>query len=183
MDSLRRIPVTIPIIVLVVTSSGWLLTGCDLLGQTQAEEGNNSMASTPDSTNPPANQPSEEPNGNPTVPVELDMREANILDVQIEQTGAGTFRFDVTLVHDDLAEAPDFANWWVVEDLNGAELGKRVLLHSHGNQPFTRSETISIPAGVQVVIVRGHDMQHGYGGQAMRVDLLTGEVEAIQDRD
>jgi hypothetical protein len=57
------------------------------------------------------------------------------------------------------------------------------LLHSHGNQPFTRSESITIPEDVEIVIVRGHDMKHGYGGQAMRVDLGTGEIEVVADRE
>lgn len=112
---------------------------------------------------------------------DLDMREANVLGVKFNQTGAGEFIFEVTLVHDDLGEAPEYADWWIVEDLNGVELGRRVLLHSHGNQPFTRSEIIHIPDDVEMVLIRAHDMQHGYGGQAMQVDLQTGEVKIVSD--
>jgi hypothetical protein len=82
-------------------------------------------------------------------------------------------------VHDDDGESPNFADLWQVEDLSGNILGIRVLLHSHGNQPFARSETITIPQAVSEVVVRGHDMIHGHGGQSMRVDLNTGVVEAF----
>jgi hypothetical protein len=108
---------------------------------------------------------------------ELDLREANVLDVTFEHRGEGNFLFEVTLVHDDEGETPNFADSWQVEDLSGNVLGIRVLLHSHGNQPFARSETISIPQDVTEVIVRAHDMLHGHGGQSMRVDLQTGIVE------
>jgi hypothetical protein len=92
---------------------------------------------------------------------ELDLREANVLDVTFEHRGEGIFLFEVTLVHDDEGETPNFADSWQVEDL----------------QPFARSETISIPQDVTEVIVRAHDMLHGHGGQSMRVDLQTGIVE------
>jgi hypothetical protein len=103
------------------------------------------------------------------------LREANVLAVEFELLEDGRYRFDVTLVHDDDGEAPEFADWWQVETEEGQILGQRILAHAHGNQPFTRSLTFEIPAGVTIVIVRGHDMQHEFGGQAMRVDLQTGE--------
>ncbi len=112
---------------------------------------------------------------------DLDLREANVVDVRFADLGNGEFRFDVSLFHDDDGEAPDFADWWQVEDLSRNVLGKRILLHSHSTAPFTRSEVISIPSGVTVVIVRGHDMAHGFGGQSMRVDLATGQVEPFDE--
>ncbi|NIS80958.1 MAG: hypothetical protein GTO14_12280 [Anaerolineales bacterium] len=121
----------------------------------------------------PAQSSTETPSPSP-LGDELDLHEANILSVSIEDLGEGQFRFDVTMLHDDDGEAPEFADGWQVEDLDGNLLGRRVLLHSHGTQEFTRSETITIPSSVTTVIVRGHDMRHGYGGQAMRVDLASG---------
>ncbi|KTG27231.1 hypothetical protein [Haloferax profundi] len=103
---------------------------------------------------------------------DLDLREANVMAVSFEQSG-GDYRFSVTLLHDDDGE-DGYANWWVVESLDGTELGKRELLHAHGTQEFTRSETISIPEGTTCVVVRGHDQTHGYGGQAVLVNLETG---------
>ncbi|WP_411963749.1 hypothetical protein [Haloferax sp. YSMS24] len=109
---------------------------------------------------------------------ELDLREANVMGVSFEQSGTD-YRFSVTLLHDDDGE-DGYANWWVVESLGGTELGKRELLHAHGTQEFTRSETISIPEGTTCVVVRGHDQTHGYGGQAMLVNLETGATRAAE---
>lgn len=112
---------------------------------------------------------------------DLDLREANVLDVQFDDLGEGRYQFDVTLLHDDQGEAPSFADSWHVWDLQGNLLGERLLAHSHGTQPFTRSATIEIPEGVSTVLVRGHDMEHGHGGQSMRVDLESGEMEAYEE--
>jgi hypothetical protein len=107
----------------------------------------------------------------------LDLREANVLNVVFEDLGDGRYRFEVTLLHDDDGEAPSYADTWQVWDTAGNLLGERVLTHSHGTSPFTRSATIEIPAGVGTVLIRGHDMEHGHGGQSMRVDLESGEME------
>lgn len=109
----------------------------------------------------------------------LDLRYANVLAVEFEQLDDGRYRFHVTLQHDDDGEAPQYADAWQIEDLEGSVLGVRELLHSHGNQPFTRSHTIEIPQDVEVVIVRGHDQKHGYGGQIMRADLRSGETAPL----
>lgn len=106
---------------------------------------------------------------------QLDLRYAHVIELTFAPLNESQFRFDVTLVHDDDGEAPQFADWWQVEDLTGDVLGMRILTHSHGTQPFARSETIAIPAGVELVIIRGHDMLHGFGGQAIQLNLITGE--------
>lgn len=111
----------------------------------------------------------------------LDLREANVVAVTYEVISPDKVRFDVTLLHDDDAEAPSFADRWFVEDLEGNVLGERILAHSHGTQPFTRSATIHIPTKNNIVIVRGHDQLHGLGGQSMRVDLGPGEMLAFDE--
>lgn len=128
-----------------------------------------SMAATSPTTEEPA-----------TTGGELDLRYANVTDVTFQQIDEGLYRFNVTLYHDDEGEAPQFADAWQIENLEGDVLGVRQLLHSHGTQPFTRSETIEVPAGVERVIVRGHDMAHGFGGQAIEVNLRTGELIPFQ---
>lgn len=109
---------------------------------------------------------------------ELDLREANVVGVEIKPDD-GESRFAVTLLHDDDGEE-GYANWWQVETRDGESLGRRELLHAHGTREFTRSKTISIPDSVSDVVVRGHDQTHGYGGQAMIVTLATGQTEAVQ---
>jgi hypothetical protein len=98
-----------------------------------------------------------------------------VLEVKAEKVEGNDYRIDVTLVHDDEGEAPQFADWWQVEDLDGNLLGKRILTHGHGTQPFTRSQSITIPDSIRIVVIRGHDMQHGFGGQVVQLDLETGE--------
>jgi hypothetical protein len=106
---------------------------------------------------------------------QLDLRYAQVLAVTYELMESARVRFDVTLVHDDDGEAPQYADGWQVEDLSGNVLGKRVLTHAHGTQPFTRSATIELPAGVDIVTIRGHDMLHGFGGQVIQLNLEMGE--------
>ncbi|KXA95041.1 hypothetical protein AKJ37_07105 [candidate division MSBL1 archaeon SCGC-AAA259I09] len=107
----------------------------------------------------------------------LDLREANVVDVEIEKLN-GSYKFDVTLYHDDDDE-DGYANWWQVETLGGEELGRRDLAHAHGAQEFTRSQTIEIPQEAKYVVVRGHDQIHGYGGQVIIVNLRTSQSEKI----
>jgi hypothetical protein len=39
---------------------------------------------------------------------------------------------------------------------------------------------MTIPAATPCVVVRGHDQTHGYGGQAMLVNLESGETRPLQ---
>jgi hypothetical protein len=109
---------------------------------------------------------------------DLDLREANVVNVSVEAQD-GSYRFDVTLIHDDDGE-DGYADRWQVETLNGTELGRRELAHPHGTREFTRSTTVEIPDNTTLVVVRGHDQTHGFGGQAMVVNLTSGETEAVQ---
>jgi len=108
----------------------------------------------------------------------LDLREANVVNVTVEERESGTYDFAVTLYHDD--DEDGYADRWVVESLNGTELGTRELLHAHGTEPFTRSTTVAVPGTETLVVVRGHDRTHGYGGQAMVVNVRTGATQAIR---
>jgi hypothetical protein len=118
-----------------------------------------------------------EGNGSEGAGAELDLREANVVDVAFEPADGG-YAFDVTLHHDDEGEE-GYANWWQVERLDGTRLGRRDLLHAHAEQPFTRSATVEIPDGVACVVVRGHDQTHGYGGVAAVANLDTGAVREV----
>ncbi|RLM42538.1 MULTISPECIES: hypothetical protein [unclassified Haloarcula] len=145
-----------------------------------------------DSGSGPDSQPSETGTTPPTEPTttaltptegtehsDLDLREANVTDVAVTNSGGQDYRFDVTLYHDDDGE-DGYADWWQVETLAGDRLGRRDLLHAHSTTPFTRSETIAVPGDVACVVVRGHDQTHGYGGQAMTVAVPDGATRAIR---
>lgn len=110
-------------------------------------------------------------------PSELDLREANVVGVEVTAQETG-YEFAVELYHDDDGE-DGYADWWQVEQLDGSQLGRRELLHAHSTEPFERSETIEIPAEVDCVVVRGHDQTHGYGGQAMLFTIESGTTRTV----
>ncbi|SFR58885.1 hypothetical protein [Halogeometricum limi] len=117
--------------------------------------------------------------GTTTPRSELDLREANVVDVRFERREGTTYRFDVTLIHDDDGE-DGYADWWQVEDTEGRRLGRRELTHAHGTREFTRSATMPIPEDVNCVVVRGHDQTHGYGGRVVLVNLESGETAGVR---
>ncbi len=98
--------------------------------------------------------------------------EADVVGVKIIKEGTGTYRFDVTVRHDDTGWK-HYANAWDVVAPDGTVLGTRTLAHPHENeQPFTRSLAgVRIPDGIAEVTVRAHDSVHELGGAEMRVEV------------
>lgn len=96
---------------------------------------------------------------------------ADVVDVKITKAGTGSYRFDVTVKHAD--EGWDhYADRWEVVTADGMVLGTRVLHHPHvDEQPFTRSDVITVPSDVTTVTVRAGDKVHGLGGREMTVEL------------
>lgn len=92
--------------------------------------------------------------------------------VKVGQTGAGVYRFEVTVRHADTGW-DHYADKWDVVAPDGTILGTRVLYHPHvDEQPFTRGLTdVSIPPGIDSVSVRAHDSVHGYGGSEQTVEV------------
>lgn len=121
------------------------------------------------------------PTSQPPTTDGLDLREANVTGITVEDTtalderDATDYRLAVTLHHDDDGEA-GYANWWQAETRSGRRLGRRELSHSHGTREFTRSSTVTVPDVAETVVVRGHDQTHGYGGQAALVTLTDERV-------
>lgn len=97
--------------------------------------------------------------------------QAEIIDVRVSNN-QDSFRFDVTLKHDDTGW-DHYADGWEVISPAGDVLGKRVLAHPHVNeQPFTRSLSgVRIPQGINTVSIRAHDSVHGYNEKMFVVDL------------
>lgn len=96
--------------------------------------------------------------------------EADVEKVKISKESAGSYRFDVTVRHDDKGW-DHYANKWEVVAPDGKVLGTRVLAHPHENeQPFTRSlGRVKIPPGIEKVRVRAYDSVHGAGGAEQEV--------------
>ena len=97
--------------------------------------------------------------------------QVKITDVEVKNS-QDSFRFDVTLRHDD-SGWDHYADGWEVLSPSGDVLGKRVLAHPHVNeQPFTRSLSgVRIPQGISTVSIRAHDSVHGYNREMFEVSL------------
>ncbi|MGB7860069.1 MAG: hypothetical protein WBM90_06195 [Acidimicrobiia bacterium] len=96
----------------------------------------------------------------------------DVVDVGVTADDGGTYLFSVTISspYDTPAR---YADAWRVTTEDGTVLGERVLLHDHaGEQPFTRTlADVSVPPGVDVVVVEARDLVNGWGGSAMEVTL------------
>ena len=112
-------------------------------------------------------------------PVEVVMAQFEKLHGERAQGG---WRVSVTLRHGDTGW-DHYANVWVVETLDGSELGRRVLFHPHEDeQPFTRSQRIAIPAHLTRVRVRAGDNLSGIDSNSVVVDLTRRDGERFQVR-
>lgn len=97
----------------------------------------------------------------------------DVVDADLEPAGDGTFTVSATLC--SAYDTPErYADAWRVLAPSGEVLGVRELLHDHaGEQPFTRSlnEPITLPDGVESVIVEGRDQANGWGGATVEVQV------------
>ena len=91
--------------------------------------------------------------------------------VRVTQSGNG-WRFDVTLSHPDTGW-DHYADGWRVLDMDGNELGMRVLAHPHVNeQPFTRSlGGVVIPDDATQVQVQARCQVDGWSTETTVVNL------------
>jgi len=110
---------------------------------------------------------------------------ADVQFVRAIETEKGVWTFHVTVSHSDTGWK-DYANGWdvvlpdeTVLKTNPEHEFTRVLFHPHETeQPFTRSQNgLKIPAEVQKVRVRAHDIVDGFGGKEVVVDLSEPESE------
>lgn len=97
--------------------------------------------------------------------------EADVVGDSITSLGDGRYRVKATVKHAD-SGWDHYANRWDVLAPDGSVLGVRELLHPHENeQPFTRSLTLEIPAGIKVVTLRANDSVHGLGGVTFQLTV------------
>lgn len=96
----------------------------------------------------------------------------DVESVSARVNGGNSFDFDVTISSPyDTAER--YADAFRVMGIDGKSYGERILIHDHADeQPFTRDlYNVTIPRGVQKVIVQARDKKYGYGGKTMEVVL------------
>ena len=99
-------------------------------------------------------------------------QEPVIQKVLASQSDDGTWRFDVTILHPDEGWT-HYADGWRILDMDGNELGMRVLYHPHvDEQPFTRSlPGVEIPDGTTQVQVQARDNPGGWNSGTTVVTL------------
>lgn len=100
---------------------------------------------------------------------------ADVVDVEVDRGGDGTFDFAVTVRSSDTGNEK-YADVWEVRGAGGAVLGTRVLAHPHvGEQPFTRSlQGVDVPAEEDEVVVAARDSVSGFCGATMTVTVPHG---------
>jgi hypothetical protein len=98
--------------------------------------------------------------------------EADVIAVKAARAKDGTWRFDVTIRSNDKGW-DYYADAFEVVAPDGRVLGTRVLLHPHDDeQPFTRElDGVSIPAGVDRVVIRARHKPKGYDGRTQELKL------------
>lgn len=106
------------------------------------------------------------------LPLTAAAEEPVIENVAVTRTAPETYRFSVTISHPDTGW-DHYADGWRVLDMDGNELGIRVLFHPHETeQPFTRSlDGVKIPAGTTQVQVQARDLPAGWNAGTIVVDL------------
>ena len=108
---------------------------------------------------------------------------AQVTHVLATQKSDGSWGFGTSVQHIDQGWE-HYAAGWEVLDLEGNQLGYRLLAHPHDNeQPFTRSQCdIQIPVTISKVVVRAKCNKHGFGGKPKLVDVSDsqGDVRATQ---
>ena len=86
----------------------------------------------------------------------------------------GNYIFSVTVASPDTG-CDQYADWWEVLSPDGRLIYRRVLAHSHINeQPFTRAGGPVDIAADEVVIVRAHMNNQGYGTRVFRGNIELG---------
>lgn len=97
---------------------------------------------------------------------------ADVIDVRIETSADGSYRFDVTVGSADTGW-DKYADLWQVRSPDGSVLGTRELAHPHvDEQPFTRSLSgVTIPAGIDRVEIAARDSVEGFCGDTVVVAL------------
>lgn len=96
----------------------------------------------------------------------------DVIDVRVHARSDNRFDFDATI--SSAYDTPQrYADAFRIMSPAGVQYGERTLFHDHASeQPFTRDlYGVSIPAGINTVVIQARDKQYGYGGKTLHVTL------------
>ena len=102
----------------------------------------------------------------------MNQKYPDVIDVRVHVRSDNRFDFDATI--SSPYDTPQrYADAFRVMSTEGVQFGERTLFHDHANeQPFTRDlYGVSIPAGIDTVVIQARDKKYGYGGKTLRVTL------------
>jgi len=124
----------------------------------------------------------EEPNINMPAPPVISAEKAEIISVSASGD-ENRYTFSVGIKSPDTG-CGQYADWWEVISETGELIYRRILAHSHVNeQPFTRSGGTVAIGKDQVVFVRAHMNNSGYGTQVFKGSVSAGFSAATTEAD
>ena len=118
-----------------------------------------------------------EPAGPDVNPMNPGNSSEEVAVTQVEVAGnPGAYTFSVTLSSPDTG-CDQYADWWEVFRADSSLVYRRILAHSHVNeQPFSRSGGPADIREDEIVFIRGHMNNLGYGQQVFKGSVKDGFV-------
>lgn len=112
-------------------------------------------------------------NSSPNTNIVTESDEAKVVSVNI--TGEATnYTFNVGVQSPDTG-CDQYADWWEIVTEEGELIHRRILAHSHvSEQPFVRSGSAINITENQILIIRAHMNNTGYGTQVFKGSVSAG---------
>lgn len=107
---------------------------------------------------------------------------AKVLSVAVSGD-ENAYRFNVEVESPDLG-CDQYADWWEVITEEGTLIYRRILAHSHVNeQPFKRSGSPIAIAADQIIFIRAHMNNSGYGKDIVKGSVADGFERSLLATD
>ncbi len=95
-----------------------------------------------------------------------------VVGVEVKKRSSGRYTFRVSIRHTDQGWE-HYVDRWEITLPDGTVLESRILPQPHlGESVFTRSlHGVELQKGISAVLVRAHDVRHGFGDKVMEVRI------------